>query len=107
MKPRLPVAPLTQEDGAIWGRVINRRRDVCHTALSAKQYHGVTLAADRRDADLMLGLTGWPCGQNGVCVAHMFLTGSVIRNWAVGTNIATRAYCGQNWTGSEDITYFA
>lgn len=57
MKP-LPPAPLTHEDNDIWVRNVNRwfvGNDPGQAAVDA--FHGDTLGADRRDAELMLQLT--------------------------------------------------
>lgn len=57
MKP-LPVAPLTIEDGRIWAWVLVRFLPGIGLGI-------VSQASDRRDAELMLGLSGIPCGGRG------------------------------------------
>lgn len=97
MKP-LPSAALTREDLEIW-RYLIQRYPMVITWRAAFE-------ADRRDAELMLGLTGVAPGEQGICVAYLWLAGCVIHNGTMGTRIAMRGF-EADYGVQHDITYFA
>ena len=65
MKPRLEAAPYTDEDCAVWRRV--------HLALPAlSDPYSAIAHADRRDAELMLGLRDFvPAGRFSARAQHL------------------------------------
>lgn len=63
--------------------------------------------SDRRDAKLMLGLTGTAPGSDGICVAYLWLIGCVIRNGTMGTRVAMGGFEHDYGPQQPDITYFA
>jgi hypothetical protein len=99
MKP-LPAAPLTIEDGRIWAWVLVRFLPGIGLGI-------VSQASDRRDAELILGLTGSPIGARDICVAELFAMGCVICSADAHTRIAIRGYEGQRDDPRDNITYFA
>ena len=60
---------------------------------------------DRRDAELMLGLTGSACGERGICVAALWEIGCVIRGQHM--RVAKRGFEADYGPDQDDITYFA
>lgn len=68
MKPLL-VAPLTSEDQRIWDRWIGRRR---MAEWDADHIQAVSIASDRRDADLM-----WRAQSNRWCAVPPDFPGAV------------------------------
>ena len=101
MKP-LPTAPLTPEDQEILANWSYRYIGDFWWKLPT-----VARESDRRDAKLMLGLTGMACGTNGICVARLWAGGCIINNVALGARVAIRGYEGQYGDERDDITYFA
>jgi hypothetical protein len=97
VKP-LSVASFTQEDWEIFTAAF-RRGPATRWLLHTSQL------ADRRDAELMFGLTGLACGPQGICVACLWLKGCVINNMT--SRIAIRGFEGQHGNPLEGITYFA
>jgi hypothetical protein len=104
LKP-LRVAPLTDEDWAIWWT---------RPGLAMRMQSGKGCAlwnwannGDRRDAELMLGLTGIQCADEGVCVAYLFEIGCVINSGSAGTRIAKRGFESEYGEPRSDITNFA
>lgn len=101
MKPS-PSAPPTSEDNAIWidGLADNLAKFRWRSALAF-----VSVVSDRRDAELMLGLTGTAPGSAGICVAYLWLIGCVIHNGTTGTRVAMcgfeQDYGPQQWVVSQ------
>lgn len=95
---RLEPAPLTVEDESVLAFI------AWHIYSGIRYRMDIYRDCDRRDADLMLGLTSPPCGTHGICNAELFQSGCVIYNSGARMRFAIRAYPNQR--NAEGITYY-
>lgn len=103
VKP-LPAAPFTKEDARIFYRL---GTGMFFSGALSHAHFMHSMESDRRDAQLMLGLTGTAPGAAGICVAYLWLIGCVIHNGTTGTRVAMRGFEADYGPDREDITYFA